>query len=302
MENAIEQVTDKLESWGNALIGLAPNIIVAILVLLTAWLLAKLAKRGARKILARLKVSPAIAGLMSTIVAIFVVSIGFFVALGVLQLDKALTSLLAGAGVLGLVIGFALQDSAADVLAGIMLAVRKPFEVGELIEAQDAQGRVYEVNLRATLLDTADGQRVILPNREVFTSKVTNYSRIGRRRVAVPVGVSYGEDLDHVAQVTKTAVEAVSTRIESTDVDVIYTGFGGSSIDLEARFWIPFENRERDYSVAFSEGLKRIKKAYDAEDISIPFPIRTLDFGIKGGEPLDAMLASGTSESTASAH
>lgn len=293
METAFEEITSKLESWGKGLVALAPNVVVALLILIIAWLISRAMRKATTNLLGRLNVGAAVTGLVATVIAILVVAIGFFVALGVLQLEKTVTSLLAGAGVLGLVIGFALQDSAADVLAGVMLAVRKPFMVGELIDAQDAFGKVFEINLRATLLDTPDGKRVILPNREVFTNRVTNHSRIGRRRVDVAVGVSYGEDLEHVEKVVRTAVEAVSVRLENTDVDVLFEAFGDSSINLVARFWIRFSNRQVDYRQALSEAMKRIKAAFDREDIMIPFPIRTLDFGIKGGKRLDSMLGAG---------
>ena len=216
---------------------------------------------------------------------------GLFVALGILELDKTVTSLIAGAGILTLVAGLAFQDLAANFIAGILLQLRHPFRRGQLVKTNDFYGTVEHINLRATVIRTLTGQLVFVPNKDVFQSPLQNFSSEGRRRVDVPVGIWYGDDLARAERIAIAAVEEVPGRDPSRPVELFYEGFGDSSIDFMVRFWIPFDNREPDYLAARSEAVKRIKSAFDAQGVTIPFPIRTLDFSKIGGRMLHQELA-----------
>lgn len=102
----------------------------------------------------------------------------------------------------------------------------------------------------------------------------------------VPVGISYGDDLERAERIAVEAVEGVPGRDPDRTVELFYGGFGDSSIDFTLRFWIPFDNHEPDYLSARSEAVKRVKAAFDAQGVTIPFPIRTLDFSKVGGRML----------------
>jgi Small-conductance mechanosensitive channel len=199
------------------------------------------------------------------------------------------TSLLAGAGIVGLALGFAFQDIAANFMAGIYLSVRRPFRRGHIVETQDYFGTVHEVNLRWTEIYSQQGQLVLIPNKHVFENPIMNYSALGRRRVDLKVGVSYGEDLARVKEVAVQAIEGVSTRLPERPVDLYFEEFGESSIDLVVRFWVNF-SKQPDYLEARSEAIQRLKTAFDQAGIVIPYPVRTLDFGVKGGERLTEVL------------
>lgn len=283
MANAAEVVWDKLQGWWEGAIALLPNLVVAILVMVAFALLAKLTRKLTQKFLTKVTSSVAISRLLARLASIAVIVIGLFIALGALQLDKTVTSLLAGAGVIGIALAFAFQDLAANLIAGIYMSFRRPFVPGDLVETNDTFGTVDQTDLRNTFLRTPQGQLVMLPNKEIFENKLVNFTRSGNRRVDLPVGVSYGEDLENVAEVTRQAITAMESRDPNRDVEVFFTDFGDSSINLVVRFWIDF-SRQADFQQARSEAIMRIKRTYDASDIMIPFPIRTLDFGIKGGE------------------
>ena len=126
-----------------------------------------------------------------------------------------------------------------------------------------------------------------------------NFSTTGKRRIDLGVGVSYGDDLDKARQLALEAVEAIPDRDPEGEVELFYQEFGSSSIDFVVRFWIDFQ-RQSQYLKARSEAVMAIKKAFDAHGITIPFPIRTLDFGIVGGERLADTLAPFSSEKRAS--
>jgi small conductance mechanosensitive channel len=184
-----------------------------------------------------------------------------------------------------LALAFAFQDMAANFLSGVMISLRKPFVPGDIVETHDFFGTIELVDMRNTTLRTPDGQRVLIPNRHVFENPIRNYTAFNRRRIDLEVGVSYGDDLEAVERVTLEAVGGVSARDPNKEIDFFFTGFGDSSINLVVRFWIDY-HKQRDYLGARSEAIMKIKKAYDEADITIPFPIRTLDFGIKGGADL----------------
>jgi small conductance mechanosensitive channel len=226
---------------------------------------------------------------ITRLVFIAVVSAGTFVALGVLQLDKTVTSLIAGAGILTLVIGLAFQDLASNFIAGLLLQLRQPFRTGALIRSNDYYGTVEHINLRATVIRTLTGQRVYIPNKDVFNQPIENFNAYGRRRVDLPVGISYGDDLERAQAIAIAAVEGVPGREAERPVELFYEGFGDSSINFTVRFWIPFE-REPDYLEARSQAVLRIKKAFDEQGVTIPFPIRTLDFSQVGGRLLSEEL------------
>lgn len=273
----------KLMGWGKALFLHLPNLLIAALVLIGFWIAARLVRNLVQRLLKRVTQSEQVGWLVSQALYLAVLLTGTFVALGILGLDKTVTSLLAGAGIITLALGFAFQDIAANFMAGIYLSVRRPFRRGQLVETQDYFGTVHEVNLRWTEIYTQQGQLVMIPNKQVFENPIKNYSALGRRRIDLDVGISYGEDLAKVKEVALQAVEQVSTRLPDRPVELFYEEFGESSINFVVRFWVSF-SRQPDYLEARSEAIQRIKKAFDAEGITIPFPIRTLDFGPRNGE------------------
>jgi small conductance mechanosensitive channel len=283
MTSAIDQVMAKLHTWLHSVAAMLPNLVAALLILIGFWFLARLARRVLVRALRRVSPQTVVSNLLATLGAITVFTVGLLVALGVLRLDKTVTSLLAGAGVMGLALGFAFQSIAANFLSGILISVRHPFTVGDLVETNGYFGHVAEINLRATVLRTLDGRLVFLPNRDVLEKAIVNYTAAGVRRVELKMGISYGEDLERVSAVTLEALRGVSKRVREREPELYFEEFGSSSINFTFRFWIPFREQP-DYLAALSEAIMRIKSAYDREGITIPFPIRTIDFGIKGGQ------------------
>ncbi len=290
LPTAVLHLIQKLEGWGHSLFLLLPNIVLAILAVLVFWLLAKLIDRGLRRLMKRFGVGHEVIDLTAVLVFIVVTALGLFIALDVLGLDKAVTSLLAGVGILALALGLAFQSTGENYVAGIYLSIQRPFRVGEVIGSSDYFGVVERITLRSTWLRVPEGQMVYLPNKKIFENAIVNYSDNGLRRVDLKIGIAYGENLEQVKQVASDAVAAIEVCDRARSVEFFYDDFGESSINFEIRFWIPFE-RQQDYLVARSEAIMRIKQAFDENDITIPFPIRTLDFsrGI-GGETLATQL------------
>lgn len=286
---ALAQAQAKVVDWIEGLIAGLPNFLAALLVVIAFWILALVARRVTGRVMRRVSDHPAIADLVTSVVYLLVLATGAFLALGVLQLDKTVTSLLAGAGILGLALGFAFQSTAENFVAGTIMAFRRPFRIGDIIETEGHTGVVEQLAMRATVLRMFDGRHVLIPNSKVFNNPILNWTSRPGRRVDVEVGVTYDADLEKVRRVTLEAIQGVDPRDEDLPTEVFFTGFGDSSIDLVARFWIPF-HRQADFFAARSDAILRIKAAYDANAITIPFPIRTLDFGPVGGVTLTEAL------------
>ncbi|HIG75013.1 MAG TPA: mechanosensitive ion channel family protein [Bacteroidetes bacterium] len=293
VSDAFGSVVDKLAGWLDALILLLPNFVVAVLIVLVAAVIARFVRKGVRRLLEKATRQSAgarnVIDLLGTVAYVIVLAAGTFIALGVLNLDSFVTTLLAGAGVVGLALGFAFQDIASNFIAGVLMAVRNPFTVGQIIETNGHMGTVKELTLRSTLIETFQGQTVIIPNAKVFQEPIVNYSTKGTRRVDVACGVGYGDDLQHAQQVAMSAIEDLEGRLSERPVQLYYTEFGDSSINFVLRFWVDFR-KQTDFLGAQSEAIKAIKAAFDSEGVTIPFPIRTLDFDPNGGVPLTKML------------
>ncbi|SHL46115.1 Mechanosensitive ion channel [Chitinophaga jiangningensis] len=190
-------IFNKLHNWLVALIKMLPNMAVAIIIFIVFFFLAKFIRKITYKFSTRLSEAPAISNLVASIMYLIFLMMGLFIALNVLQLDKAVTSLLAGAGIIGLALGFAFQDLTANFISGIFITFKKPFEVGHVIETNGFSGTVEEIELRSTTMVTEDGLRVIIPNKDVFQKPIINHSLTPLRRIVlnfvIPLSASLGE-------------------------------------------------------------------------------------------------------------
>lgn len=290
LNEAIQATWDKIGAWLAGAIQALPNLVVAVIIVVVFVFIARFARDSSYRLLGRVSEYRAVNRLLATLAFVALLALGATIALTVLNLGTAVASILGAAGILGLAIGFAAQNTVENLIAGILISVRRPIREGDLVEAHDVFGKVQEINLRATVLLTPTGQLVYVPNGEVFRAKLINYSKLGQRRVDLTCGVSYADDLEAVRRVAVEAVEGVRQRIQGKDVEFYYEEFGGSSINFVVRFWIPFSNRHAEYKQAQTAAIMALKTAFDENDISIPFPIRTLDFGILGGVTLSEEL------------
>lgn len=288
VKEPVNLILEKVAKWAEIAIKMLPNFLVAVLTMFAFVMLARFSQKMIEKLLAKTTSNQALQNLVVRVVYFAILIIGLFIALGILELDKTVTSLLAGVGVIGLALGFAFQDIASNFISGVILAVRSPIQVGDIVSVSDHIGTVSGTNLRVTMIKTFQGQEVFIPNSTILQNPIVNYSTFGKRRIDLAVGVSYGENLREVKQLVLDTINKMDNVIDRDNILFCYTGFGGSSIDFEIKFWIDF-SRQAVYNDMRSEAIMAIKEAFDNADIMIPYPIRTLDFGIKGGEKLSEM-------------
>ena len=278
VQNSFKSVTEKLEGWLDGLIRNLPNIGVAFLVLIGSYFISRLVYRLTYKLAQKQIKQTSIAKLVSRAASIVIVLIGLFLALGALNLGKALTGLLTGAGISGLVIGLALQGTLSNTVSGIVLSFRKNIRIGDWIETNGYSGEVIDINVNYFVLKEADNNTVILPNKAILESPFKNYTLTTKMRITIDCGVGYESDLEKVEKVTKETISGLyDQKSINKEVEFYYQEFGDSSINFIARFWIDGENSLEKLK-AKSKVIKEMKKAFDKEGFNIPFPIRTLKF------------------------
>lgn len=289
LDEVYKLLSEKLESWIEGGITLLPNIVVAFFIAIAFGIIAKVIGNVAGKLMRRTFESRQIASLLTSIIKSIILVAGIFIALDFVGLKGTVTSLLAGAGIVGLAIGFAFQDVTENFIAGVAMGIRKPFEIGDVIEAEGVFGNVKEINLRNTLVETFYGQLEVIPNKILFRNILTNYSYLGYRRIEIPVGISYADDIEEAARVITDAMNEKDYVIKKEETAVYAESFGDSSINLLLWFWIRYPGDPGFMSVRH-DAVSTVKTVLEENDILIPFPIRTLDFNAKGGDKLNTML------------
>ena len=280
LQDSIKGIWDKLGGWLDSLILNLPNFLLAILVFILFIFIAKYVGRLFERITRKQIKQDSIRLMVVKVIKAVVILIGFFIALGLLNLDKVLTSVLAGAGVVGLAIGLALQGTLNNTFSGLILSFLPELQIGDWVETNGYAGTVTEINLRNIVIKQSDNNYVVIPNSKIVEEPFKNFSRTPRSRVFVNCGVGYESDLEMVRDLTLEVIKDKFPQRGNEEVEFLYGGFGDSSIDFVVRFWTD-ATKNRDLIGAQHEAIITIKKAFDAKGVNIPFPIRTIDFSNK---------------------
>jgi small conductance mechanosensitive channel len=291
-ESLWESLREELVGWAHGFVKMMPNLVAALVVAVVLYFAAKLLRKGVDKALRSTRMHQSARELIVSVVYFASLVATLMIALSILELSGAVTSILAGAGVVGLALGFAFQDLASNFISGVGLSVKHPFRIGDIIETNEVIGVVEQLQLRTTEIRTFDGKKVIVPNSKIYQEVLTNHTDNDLKRMDLSCGVAYGDDLRKVREIALEALEGVSSRAQARDPELYFTGFGDSSIDFTARIWFDYRS-QKDLLHCQSEAIIAIKEAFDENGITIPFPIRTLDFGVVGGTPLDDIWPAG---------
>ena len=187
---------------------------------------------------------------------------------------------IAGAGVLGVAVGFAAKDTLSNLIAGILLIIDRPFEIGDRIEVWSVPagsaswGDVIDIGLRATRIKTTDNIVVIIPNNEIMTRDIVNYTCISNSiRVRINIGIAYQADLDKAKALIVQAARSADWILSNPAPKVVVRNFGESSVDLQARVWIKDARRRMDTIDYITDTVKSL---FDQNGIEIPYPKRDI--------------------------
>ena len=216
--------------------------------------------------------------LLNRFSGVIILAVAILLALDVLGIN--VMPFVAGAGVAGIAVGFAAKDTLSNLIAGVLLIMDRPFEIGDRIEVWSAPtnsatwGDVIDIGLRATKIRTTDNIVIIIPNNEIMKRDIVNYTTISTSiRVRIPIGVSYNADIKKVKSVIVEVAKTADWVLEDPPPKVVVRQFGESSVDLELRVWIK-EARRRIDTISFM--TDNIKEAFDKEGIEIPYPKRDI--------------------------
>ncbi len=277
LNESVKGIWDKLAAWLDSLILNLPNFILAAIVFFLFVLISKYVVKLLDRILRKKGTQDSIRQVSMKVIKAVVILVGFFIALGLLNLDKVLTSVLAGAGVVGLAIGLALQGTLNNTFSGVILSFLPEIQIGDWVETNGFSGEVTEITLRNIVIKASDNNYVVIPNSKIVDEPFKNFTRTPRGRVFINCGVGYASDLEMVEKLTKEVIEKLFPQRGNEEVEFMYQEFGDSSINYVLRFWTDV-SKNRDILIAQNKAIIEIKKAYDKEGINIPFPIRTIDF------------------------
>ena len=188
------------------------------------------------------------------------------------QVNFDVTGFIAGLGVAGFTIGFALQDIAKNFISGLLLLYRQPFNLADMIQVADFQGVVKEINIRDTVVQTVDGELVIIPNQTVFSNPIVNFSDTNLRRRRVEIGLGYDEDADAAMSLFLDAISAVPGVEKEPEPTIQAEALGDSTLTISVIFWV--DQQKNNLLTVHSEVVKAIKTASETHHINLPYPIQ----------------------------
>jgi len=244
------------------------NIIAAILIFVIGRWIAKLIRKILEKFMKRKEVDVTVVSFTCNIVYVILL---IFVILGAIsKVGVQTASLIAVLGAAGLAVGLALQGSLANFAAGILLIIFRPIKVDDFVEASGVTGVVERVEIFTTQLRTPDNKTVIIPNAQLTANNITNYTAKGTRRVDLVIGVGYSDDIDKVRSLIEDELKKDNRILTDPAPTILVLELADSSVNFGVRPW----TKADDYWGVYFDLTENLKKRFDAEGVSIPFPQR----------------------------
>ncbi len=250
-----------VRSWLAAVVGYLPTLLLILVLLLVAFVVSRRSQAVVMGVAERAKIPSDVAGLLARAVRIGVYILAAMLILDRLQFGTAVTSFVAGLGITSIVVGFALQDIVKQFAAGILLTILRPFKVGDCIRVSGFEGRVQEIQLRATVLRTAEGDEVMIPNADVYNNALINKSRHSIRNRTLALRAPRAADLEPLRADLLKAVEAVPGVADRPAPVLQATGLEDAAVVLELRFSV--DSRAADPDSVVTQVLTAAGRALD---------------------------------------
>ncbi|ASY63345.1 Potassium efflux system KefA protein [Sinorhizobium sojae CCBAU 05684] len=253
-----------------------PLIALAVLILPFAWWLSSAIASLMRRVLAPRVEQEFLRNVIARAIAVPVLLLGVYLMLQVAGLTGLAVSLLGGAGVIGIVLGFAFRDIAENFLASLVLSIRRPFRQGDVISVAGFEGVVQTMNTRSTILVTIDGNHAQIPNATVFKSTILNYTAAPARRVTAEVGIGYDASIDDTQRLIAEVLRDHDAILNEPPPMVLVDALGAATVNLKAHFWI--DGRTLSPHRVRSSALRLIKRALVEHGVSMPDEAREVIF------------------------
>ena len=246
------------------------KIVLALLVFIIGRMIAKLLVKGLKKVMTKANVDEMLVSFLGNIAYAALLAVVVLAALE--QLGVNTTSALAILGAAGLAVGLALKDSLSSFAAGVMLIIFRPFKLGDFVQAGGEAGVVEEIRIFHTVLKTGDNREITMPNAQIYSGTIINYSARDKRRIDLVIGIGYDDDIKKARDLLLQVLEADSTVLKDPAPVVMLLELGASSVDFAVRPWV----KSADYWTSRAALLEAIKNTFDKEGISIPYPQQDL--------------------------
>lgn len=261
-----------LQEWLKSLVDFLPKIIAAIVIFIGTVYGAGLIARSVKKFSEKKIESPELLQLIYRVTRWAILIVGTVVALDQVNFD--VTGFIAGLGVAGFTIGFALQDIAKNFISGLLLLYRQPFVLGDAVKVSTFTGTVNQINIRDTVIKTFDGELVIIPNTEVFENPIVNYTHTLLRRQSVTIGLGYEEDIDEAKAIFLQTIDAVEGVKDDPAPSIYVDDLGDSVVVLKAYYWS--NQKDNNLLEIQSQVITAIKNVAEEKGINLPYPIQTI--------------------------
>ncbi|PAL13336.1 transporter [Moraxella osloensis] len=253
-----------------------PYLIVASLVFVIFWVLSIFFKKAVTRILGSRKHHQNLVTVFRRVGSALILFLGFMVAMIIAVPSFTPGKLIGALGIGSVAIGFAFKDIFQNLLSGILLLLSEPFRIGDQIISGNFEGTVEDIQIRATTIRTYDGRKVVIPNSQLYTSTMTVNTAYSQRRLEFDVGIGYENNIIDAQQVILSVLKAAPTVSKLAEPSVIATALADSSVVLRVRWFID-DGTQTNRVASINEVIILVKEALEEANISIPFPITTLD-------------------------
>lgn len=250
------------------------RIAVAIGVVVVAYLVSRVLRRVLEPRLAA-RQTPSFGRVVSRLIGWALVTVAVMFAVTMASPSIKPVDFIAGLGIFSIALGFAFQDILSNLLAGLLLIIRQPFQQGDQIEVNDFTGTVEGITIRETTLKTFDGQRVIVPNADVYQSAIQVRTAFDRRRTSLEIGVGYDDDLGVAETSILDACRSVDGVLDEPEPEAYLVGLGDNAVLFDLRYWT--DPHQADVRRIEHLVFRAVKERLDDEGLDMPFPVRTLE-------------------------
>jgi len=297
VQDNVTTVYQGLMAQGKTLIKALPLLLVGMIVFaLVTWFGSWLSNR--KKMWQRLTPNPFVAELLAQTVKVIFIIFGLILALSLIGAETVLGTLLGGAGVIGIAVGFAVKDTIENYIASLMLSIRQPFRARDHIVINGQEGIVVRLTSRATILMTLDGNQLRIPNAEVFKGTILNYTKNPERRFTFELGVDANDDPLAAIKVGIDSIHTLAFVLDEPKAVAVITNVGDSNIVLEFQIWV--DQSQTDFAKARSIAIRETKHALENAGFSLPEPIYRLRFNNKLEKAFEHMQGNNGSNNAAS--
>jgi small conductance mechanosensitive channel len=262
----MENVNEYLDILTTMLVEYGPKVIGAIVVLFIGLRIIKAVSKSTKKLMEKRNMDASLVPFLTSMISMILKALLVISAMSMVGIE--MTSFIAILGAAGLAVGMALSGTLQNFAGGVMILIFKPFQVGDFIEAQGFMGVVKEIQIFNTILTTVDNKQIIIPNGGLSTSSMTNFSAEPERRVDFTFGIGYNDDIDKAREVILGEVAKLPQVLKDPAPFVAVSELADSSVNFTTRLWV----KGADYWDVFFAMNENVKKAFDANNISIPFP------------------------------